>query len=324
MASGHDPGVTSYGYTLMTEQSSPRALVADAVAAEAAGFDFAVSSDHFNPWLGSQGHAPNCWPVLGAITQATRRLELMTYVTCPTMRYHPAVVAQLAATVGLLADGRFSLGLGAGENLNEHVVGRGWPSVSTRHAMFREALTIISRLLAGEVVDFVGDYYRVESAKLWDLSTPPPRIGIATSGARSLAIAREHADFMIAVEPDTELTGGVPAEMPKVGQVPICWDPDRDIAIARAHDQFRWFAGGWRVNADLPTPQAFEAATKLVTPDQVADSIPCGPDLQGHVDAIREFEAAGFTHVAVVQIGGEHQSEFLDWAHHELLPALRN
>jgi G6PDH family F420-dependent oxidoreductase len=314
--------VTAYGYTLMTEQSAPRALVADAVAAETAGFDFAVSSDHFNPWLESQGHAPNCWPVLGAVANATRRLELMTYVTCPTMRYHPAVVAQLAATVGLLSDGRFSLGLGAGENLNEHVVGRGWPSVGTRHEMFREALTVISRLLAGEVVDFAGQHYRVESAKLWDLGAPRPRIGVAVSGARSLAIAREHADFMIAVQPDADLTGSVPTEMPKVGQVPICWDPDRKTAVARAHDQFRWFAGGWRVNADLPTPRAFEAATTLVTPEQVAESIPCGPDLQRHVDAIRGFEAAGFTHVAMVQIGGDDQGSFLEWARRELLPAL--
>lgn len=202
------------------------------------------------------------------------------------------MVAQLAATVGLLSDGRFSLGLGSGENLNEHVVGRGWPSVGVRHERFAEALTIIKRLLSGEVVDFAG--------------------------------AREHADFLIAVEPDDKLTGGVPADMMKVGQVPICWDPDRDAAIARAHDQFRWTAGGWRVNADLPTPKAFAVATELITPDQVASSIPCGPDAQAHVDAVRAFERAGFTHIAVVQIGGDHQTDFLDWAQHELLPMLRS
>ncbi|HEY5334521.1 MAG TPA: TIGR03557 family F420-dependent LLM class oxidoreductase [Mycobacteriales bacterium] len=316
--------MTSYGYTLMTEQSGPRSLVANAVEAEAAGFDFAVSSDHMNPWLQSQGHSPNAWPVLGAVAQATERLELMTYVTCPTMRYHPVVVAQLASTVALLSEGRFSLGLGAGENLNEHVVGQGWPSVGVRHEMFAEALTIIKRLLAGETVDFAGQHFRVEAAKLWDVADPAPEIGVAVSGEKSLAIAREHADFLIAVEPDAELTGGVPATMKKVGQVPICWDPDRDTAIARAHDQFRWFAGGWRVNADLPTPQAFAAATQLITPEQVADSIPCGPDLQPHVDAIRAFEQAGFTHVAVVQIGGNHQASFLDWTERELLPALRS
>ncbi len=314
--------MTSYGYTLMTEQSDPRALVRDAVAAEAAGFAFAVSSDHFNPWLESQGHASQAWPMLGAVAQATERLELMTYVTCPTIRYHPTVVAQFAATMGLLSEGRFSLGLGAGENLNEHVVGRGWPSVGARHEMFREALTIITGLLSGEVVDFAGKHFRVEAAKLWDLPEQPPRVGVAVSGPKSLAIANEHADFLIAVEPDADLTGGVPAAMQKVGQVPICWDPDEGAAVARAHEQFRWFAGGWRVNADLPTPQAFEAATELITPDQVAESIPCGPDVAAHVEAVRAFETAGFTHVAVVQIGGEHQTGFLEWAQQELLPTL--
>lgn len=316
--------MTAYGYTLMTEQSAPTPLVEDAVAAEAAGFDFAVSSDHFNPWLESQGHAPNAWPVLGAVAHATERLELMTYVTCPTMRYEPVVVAQLASTVALLSNGRFRLGLGAGENLNEHVVGRGWPSLGERHERFAEALAIIKPLLAGEVVDTVGRHYRVASARLWDLAEPPPLVGVAVSGKRSLAIAREHADFLIAVEPDAALTTGVPPEMDKVGQVPICWGEDRDEAVRRAHDQFRWFAGGWGVNADLPTPQAFAAATKLISPEQVAASIPCGPDVQPHVEAVRAFERAGFTHVAVVQIGGEYQTAFLDWARRELLPALRS
>jgi G6PDH family F420-dependent oxidoreductase len=315
--------MTSYGYTLMTEQSPPRGLVADAVRAESAGFDFAVASDHFTPWLENQGHSPNVWPVLGAVAHATDQLELMTYVTCPTMRYQPAVIAQLASTVALLSQGRFRLGLGAGENLNEHVIGRGWPAVGVRHEMFAEALTIIKKLLSGSVVDFAGKHFRVEAARLWDVADPVPEIGVAVSGERSLALAREHADYLIAVEPDDALTGGVPAEMQKVGQVPICWDPDRDAAIARAHDQFRWFAGGWRVNADLPTPQAFAAATELISPDQVAASISCGPDVESHLEAVRRFARAGFTHVAVVQIGGDHQAEFLDWAERELLPALR-
>ena len=145
--------MTTYGYTLMTEQSGPRELVGHAAAAERAGFDFEVMSDHYFPWLDEMGHAPYAWSVLGAVTQVTERVELMTYVTCPTMRYHPAVVAQKAATVDLLSDGRFTLGIGAGENLNEHVVGRGWPPANVRHEMLAEALTIINALFEGDYVE---------------------------------------------------------------------------------------------------------------------------------------------------------------------------
>src|ERR671928_1451668 len=145
------------GYTLMTEQSGPKDLVSYAVGAEETGFDFAVSSDHFFPWLDEMGHAPNAWVTLGAVAQATSRMDLMTYVTCPTMRYRPAVVAQQAATLALLSDGRFRLGLGAGENLNEHVIGEGWPPVAVRHEMLAEALQIIRGLFNGETVTFRGD-----------------------------------------------------------------------------------------------------------------------------------------------------------------------
>ncbi|MGI8880289.1 MAG: TIGR03557 family F420-dependent LLM class oxidoreductase [Jatrophihabitans sp.] len=281
----------SFGYTLMCEQSAPNALVDDAVRAEAAGFDFAVISDHYSPWLDSQGHAPNAWPVLGAVAHATNRIELMTYVTAPIMRYHPAVIAQQAATVDLLAGGRFTLGLGAGENLNEHVVGRGWPPVNVRHEMLEEALEIISALFQGGYVNFVGTHFRVDSAKLSDLPDPPPRIALAVSGTQSIGLTRGLADALIAVE----------------------W----------AHDQFRWFAGGWKVNAELPGTTGFAAATQFVTKDDVADNISCGPDLDAHVAAVKKFLDAGFTHVAPVQIGGEHQTEFIDWAKRELLPALR-
>jgi G6PDH family F420-dependent oxidoreductase len=320
--------VTRFGYTLMCEQAGPRELVRDAVRAERAGFDFEVISDHFSPWLDSQGHAPNAWATLGAIAQATERVELMTYVTCPTMRYHPAVVAQQAATVDLLSGGRFLLGLGAGENLNEHVVGRGWPPVNVRHEMLDEALHIIRSMFDGGYVDYVGDHFRVDSAKLWDLGERPPRIGLAVSGEQSVNLAGALADAMIAVEPKAELgelfdaAGG--SGKPRIGQVPICWDPSRDVAIERAHDQFRWFGSGWKVNAELPGTAGFAGATQFVRPEDVADSIPCGPDLAAHVDAVRDFVDAGFTDVAVVQIGGESQPDFLDWAERELVPALRD
>jgi G6PDH family F420-dependent oxidoreductase len=315
------------GYTLMCEQSGPRELVRDAAAAERAGFDFEVISDHYFPWLDSQGHAPNAWAVLGAVATVTERVGLMTYVTCPTMRYHPAIVAQQAATVALLADGRFTLGLGAGESLNEHVIGRGWPPVSVRHEMLEEAVEIISSLLQGGYVSFVGDHFRVDSAKLWDLPDEPPDIGIAISGSESAELAGHYADVMIAVEPERELgemfdaAGG--AGKPRVGQVPICWDTDTDRAVRRAHEQFRWFGGGWKINSELPGTAAFAAASQFVRPEDVASSIPCGPDVEAHVQAVQEFVDAGFTHVAVVQVGGDTQPDFVRWAEQELLPELR-
>ncbi|WP_205875267.1 LLM class F420-dependent oxidoreductase [Mycobacterium camsae] len=322
-----------FGYTLMTEQTGPKELVRDAVSAEQRGFDFEVCSDHFSPWLASQGHAPNAWAVLGAVAHATERVDLYSYVTCPTMRYHPAIVAQQAATVQILADGRFTLGVGSGENLNEHVVGKGWPTVERRQDMLREAIKIIRELFGGELVDWRGDYFQVDSARLWDVPDVPPAIGVAMAGARGVEKFGKLADHLIAVEPDQELvdawrtarqSGGWPGAGRVVGQLPVCWDPDRDAAIARAHDQFRWFAGGWAVNADLPTPAGFAGATQFVRPDDVADRIPCGPDLDAIVDAARSYWEAGFTDIALIQIGGQSQEQFLKEAAEPLLDALRS
>ena len=320
--------MVAFGYTLMTEQRGPRELVTDAVAAEQAGFDFEVISDHYFPWLDAQGHAPNAWAVLGAVATATRRVPLMTYVTCPTGRYHPAVVAQQAATVALLAgEHRFVLGLGAGENLNEHVVGRGWLPANVRHEMFTEAVEIITRLLAGGYVSTNGQHYRVDSAKLWDRPDAPVPIAVAVSGKQSVTTFAPVADAMVATEPEAELVAGFDAAagttLPKIGQQPICWDPSADAAVARAHEQFRWFAGGWKVNAELPGTAAFAAATQFVRPEDVAEAIACGPDVAAHVEAVRPFVEAGFSHVALVQIGGDTQPDFLDLAARELLPALR-
>ena len=244
------------------------------MAAEEAGFDFSVMSDHYFPWLEEQGHSPNAWAVLGAAAQATERLPLMTFVTCPTFRYHPAVVAQQAATVGVLSRGRFTLGLGAGENLNEHVVGA-WPHVVQRHDMLVEAVEIIRSLLAGEPVSFSGEYFDVPEARLWDLPDEPVPIGIAVSGPHSARLAGRYADAMVAVEPKSEL-------------------------------------GDW-----------FDAATAKTREEDVAELVPCGPDLDRHVRAVRAYLDAGFTHVALVQVGGDEQDEFLRFAERELLPALR-
>ena len=324
--------MTRFGYTLMTEQSGPKELVRYAVSAERAGFDFEVCSDHYSPWLAAQGHAPNAWTVLGAVAHATDRVELFTYVTCPTIRYHPAIVAQQAATLQILADGRFTLGLGSGENLNEHVVGKGWPTVARRHDMLREAIQIIRELFTGEVVDWKGDYYEIDSARVWDIPEVPVAIAAAVSGGRSVETFAPLADHLIAVEPNKQVVDawhearrgtGLPGDVRVVGQIPVCWDPDRDTAVERAHEQFRWFAGGWAVNSDLPTTAGFAGATQFVRPEDVAESIPCGPDLDAIVEAVREYWEAGFTDIALVQIGDESQELFLKEAAGSLLEKLR-
>jgi G6PDH family F420-dependent oxidoreductase len=319
--------MTLIGYTMMCEQAGPKQLVRDVTLAEEAGFDFAVISDHYFPWLDSQGHSPYAWSVLGAAAQATERIPLMTYVTCPIRRYHPAVVAQKAATMQLLSDGRFTLGLGAGENLNEHIVGGHWPIAGLRHEMLEEAVEIIRALWEGDTVTYRGEHFDVESAKIWDLPDRPPPIGIAVSGPESCRLAGQHADVMIAVEPRPELgqlfddAGG--AGKPRVGQIAVSYDLDEQVGVKRAMDQFRWFTGNWRVNAELPLPASFDGASHTVREEDVSKQMPCGPDVARHVEGIRQFEAAGFTQIALVQVGAETQQQFITWAAKELLPALR-
>lgn len=319
--------MVQFGYTMMTEQSGPLALVDDVVAAEEAGFDFSVTSDHYFPWLESQGHAPYAWSVLGAAAQATSTIRLMTYVTCPTTRYHPAVVAQKAATLQLLSEGRFRLGLGSGENLNEHVVGAGWPAARVRLEMLEEAVEIIRALFDGGYVSHHGTHFDVDNAKLWDVPEVRVPIGIAVSGDRSCALAGRLADLVIATEPKQELLAGFDRHggggKPRVGQLPVCYDRDRDAAVERAHDQFRWSVGGWKVNSELPGPSSFDQATQHVRPEDVARSVPCGDDVEEFVEAARSFVDAGFTEIALVQIGGAQQQAFIRWAREELLPALR-
>jgi G6PDH family F420-dependent oxidoreductase len=318
--------MVSVGYTLMCEQTGPKELVDYAVRAEQAGFDFAVISDHYNPWLEAQGHSPYAWSVLGAVAHATTTMELMSFVTCPIRRYHPAVVAQKAATLAVLSDGRFTLGLGAGENLNEHVAGA-WPHVRQRHDMFDEALQIIRGLLDGDRITFSGEYFDVPEARLWDL--PPHRvpIGVAISGQASAELAAEYADAAVAVQPDPHLVAlysGAGGTGARYGQAPLCWGPDTDACLTTVHDQWRWSGLGWKVNAELPEPASFASATRFVRPQDVAETVPCGPVAEHHVASVRAFVDAGFTHVAVVQVGTDSQPAFLEWAQQDLLPRLKD
>lgn len=266
------------------------------------------------------------------MAHATERVDLMTYVTCPTIRYHPAVVAQKAATLQILAQGRFTLGLGSGENLNEHVVGEGWPAVDARQDMLVEAMEIIRALHTGELITWEGDYFRVDSARLWDLPEQTVEIGVAAGGTKAVQRFGPLAEHLIATEPDGDLVAAwndtrgaatIGDGARAIGQIPICWDPDKDRAVQRAHEQFRWFAGGWSVNADLPTTAGFAAATAYVRPEDVAATIPCGPDLDEIVEAVRPFWESGFTDVALVQVGDESLDDFLAEAAEPLLERLR-
>lgn len=313
------------GYKLMSEEHGPKALVRNATAAEAAGFDFAAISDHFLPWLDEQGHAPLAWSVLGAVAQATERLGLMTAVTCPTFRYHPAIVAQGAATVALLSDGRFTLGLGAGERLNEHVTGAGWPGRVERQERLAEALDIIQGLLDGTLTNYRGRHLVLDHAKLFDRPDRKVPVVLAAGGPKAAALAGEKADGLMATDADPALveaydTAG--GRGPRYCEVSVCWARSEDEAKQTAHTYFRWSATGWPVMAELPDPEGFAAASESVTPDDIAEVVSCGPSIDAHLKAIGKYVDAGFDHVVLTQIGPQ-QKEFCDVFRRELAPALR-
>jgi G6PDH family F420-dependent oxidoreductase len=316
--------MTRLGYKLMSEELGPRDLVTCAVRAEEAGFAFASISDHFFPWLEEQGHSPFAWSVLGSIATATERLELVTGVTCPTLRYHPAVVAQAAATVALLSEGRFRLGLGSGERLNEHVVGGGWPSVEVRQDLLEEAIDIIKLLFEGETCSYWGEHLQLDSARLFDLPDEPPQIIVAAGGDRAAHLAAEKADGLMTAEADPDLVseyreaGG---EGPRYVELGMCWAETDDAALATMHRYARWSTLGWAVLPELATPKAFAEASKSVRPEDLARDTPHGPDAKAYVEAIGKAVDAGFDHVVLHQIGPE-QTGFFRFFERELLPAL--
>jgi G6PDH family F420-dependent oxidoreductase len=317
--------MTSYGYTLMGEGHDPRTLVRNAVRAEEEGFDFLVFSDHYHPWLPSQEHSPFVWSVLGAVAEATERIELATMVTCPIVRYHPAIIAQAAATIGVMSDGRFTLGLGTGERLNEHVVGAGWPPADVRQEMLAEAIEVMRRLWSGEYVSHRGPHFTVEDARIFDLPEEEIPVFVAAGGPQAARLAAEAGDGICATEPDPSLVetfaaaGGAHADT--WGQLALSWHRDREAAVARAHDQFRFGVPGWKVMAELPNPVSFEAATATVRPEDVAESVPCGPDPAAHAAGIGAYVDAGFERVAVVDVGEDTEGFFRFWTD-ELRPVL--
>ena len=303
--------MVQFGYKLMTEEHGPRALVDNAVRAEAAGFDFVAASDHFHPWAGAQGHSPFAWSVLGAVAHATRRVGIATGLTCPIIRYHPAIVAQAAATLATLSDGRFTLAVGAGERLNEHVTGAAWPSLKERHAMLSEAIDIFRMLWSGEVCTYGGAWFELDHARLYDLPGGRIPVVVGVSGEQSLETALESADGIMATEPRAELVaefrGRNDGAGPCYGEVALAYAPSREAGLKLAHERFAFSALGWSVMSELPTPEAFEAATRFVRPEDLAKSIPAGPDVDDHVAAIKTFVDAGFDHVSLVGIGPDQE-----------------
>jgi G6PDH family F420-dependent oxidoreductase len=312
------------GYKLMSEEHGPKELVQNARKAEAAGFDFAAISDHFSPWLDEQGHAPLAWSVLGAVANATTTLGLMTAVTCPIMRYHPAIIAQGTATLGVLSDGRFTLGVGSGERLNEHVVGERWPGNAERLERLAEAVDIIQGLLSGEMTAYRGTFFKLDHAKLFDRPDRKPDVVVAAGGPKAAQLAGEKGDGLMATEPKPELIKGFKSaggKGPRYVEVSMCYADSEAKGMETAHKYFRWSVTGWDVQGELPDTAGFAAASKHVRPEDVAENITCGPDLERHVGSIRKYVEAGFDHIVLLGAGPD-QEGFLGFWHKELKPRL--
>ena len=311
------------GYALSSEEHRPSDLVRNARHAEEAGFSFASISDHFHPWIDAQGQSPFVWAVIGGIAEATSTLRLGTGVTCPTIRIHPAIIAQAAATAGAMMEGRFYLGVGTGENLNEHVLGDRWPDWDVRARMLAEAVDVIRELWRGEVTSVDGEFYTVENARIYSLPEQPVPIYVAASGPRSVDVARELGDGLIATSPDRQLLDdfdrGRRDRRPRYGQLTVCWDRDEKRARATAHRMWPTAAIPGEAGQELPNPAHYEQLAKIVTEDMIAEQIVCGPDIDRHVKAIQEYVDAGFDHVYVHQIG-PNQAEFIDAFGRDVLP----
>ncbi len=313
------------GYWLSSEEHPPERLVEMAVAAEAAGFPTAMISDHFHPWVSEQGHAPFVWSILGAIAHATERLEIGTGVTAPIQRMHPVLVAQAAATTAALMPGRFFLGLGTGERLNEHITGLHWPSASIRRDMLEEAVGVIRHLFEGKNVNHSGEHFTVENAQLFTLPDEPPKILLAGSGKRSAALAGRIADGFIGVAPEPgqidafEANGG--SGKPRLGQVAVCVDDDEARARRTAHRI--WPNGAFKgtMLTELPRPQEFEQVAEFVSEADVAESVVCGTDVDRHLEALAEFASAGFDTVYIHQVGPD-QEAMVRFYRDEIIPRL--
>jgi coenzyme F420-dependent glucose-6-phosphate dehydrogenase len=317
--------VPELGYSLSCEEHPPTDLVRFARTAEDAGFGFALISDHFHPWIDAQGNSPFVWTVIGGIAQATERLRLGTGVTCPLIRIHPAIVAQAAATTATMMPGRFFLGVGTGENLNEHVLGDKWPAPDERLEMLEEAVEVIRLLWQGGYQTHRGEHYTVEQARLYTLPEQPPELCVAAAQPNAAELAGRIGDGFIGVAPEAEVVdkfeqaGG--NGKPRYGHLTACWAANEEEAKRTAHEN--WPNAGLQgpLNQELAIPAYFEAAAAMVEPDDLAETLPLGPDPDRWLEAIKEFEDAGYDHVYIHQIGSD-QDGFIEFARRELMPKL--
>ncbi|MEI5672222.1 MULTISPECIES: TIGR03557 family F420-dependent LLM class oxidoreductase [unclassified Nocardioides] len=312
------------GYFLSCEEYSPAQLVEQAVAAERANFEALWISDHYHPWNDEQGQSPFVWTVIGALAQATD-LPVTTAVTCPTVRIHPAVVAQAAATAAVMLDGRFILGVGTGEALNEHVLGGPWPSADVRLEMLEEAVGLMRRLWTGEVVTSQGKHYAVDTARIYTRPAEPPPIYVSAFGPKALEVAARIGDGFITTQPDAdavaafkERSGGKPAQ----GGVKVAWGATREAGVDHAHRLWANAGLPGELAQVLPSPQHFEQASQLVTREATAESVVAGPEIDAHVSALREYADAGFDEVYVANMGPEYIAMIEAYGRH-VLPALR-
>ena len=302
------------GYALSCEEHLPNDLVRNARAAEEAGFTFALISDHFHPWIDQQGQSPFVWSVIGGIAQATERLRLGTGVTCPTIRIHPAIIAQAAATSAAMMPGRFFLGVGTGENLNEHILGDHWPAPDERLDMLEEAIDVIRQLWEGGYQTFRGTYYTVENARIYTLPDEPPAIAVAAGKPGAAELAGQLGDGFVGTSPDAELietfqnAGG--EGKPRYGQLTVCWAETEEEAKRTAHQWWPNAAVKGDLSQELPLPDHFEQASQNVTEDDVAEAIVCGPDPERHLEQLRQYVDAGYDHVYVHQVGPDQKGFF--------------
>jgi coenzyme F420-dependent glucose-6-phosphate dehydrogenase len=313
------------GYALSSEEHTPVDLVRNAQLAEEAGFEFALISDHFHPWVERQGQSAFVWSVIGGIAVSTTNLRLGTGVTCPTIRLHPAIVAQAAATSAAMLPGRFFLGVGTGENLNEHILGDRWPSSDERRKMLEEAIEVMRGLWEGELYSFDGTYYKVDNARIYTLPEEEIEVAVAASGRAAAELAGEVGDALISTSPDSELVDAyvkAGGSGPRFGQLTVCWAESESEARRTAYEW--WPNGGLRgpLSQELPLPSHFEAAVEMVTEDDVADTVVCGPDADEHLEGIEAFAQAGFDHVYVHQVG-PRQAGFVEFYEREVLTEAR-
>ena len=313
----------SLGYKLSSEEQAPADLVRLAAMAEETGFVFALISDHYHPWTDRQGQSPFVWSVIGAIAQATQRLTVGTAVTCPAGRLHPAIIAQAAATSAALMPGRFFLGVGTGENLNEHILGQGWPETEIRQERLEEAIEVIRQLWRGGNQSHHGRYFTMENARLYSLPDRPPPLLVAVGGPRGAEQAARLGDGMIGTDPDPSLVkaftkaGGT--GKPRYAELTVCWAKDEPTARRIAREHWPTAAMESSLSWELPLPAHFEAVAELVTEDQVAESIVCGPEPSRHLKAIAKYVEAGYDHICVHQVGKD-QKGFFEFYRDEILP----